>query len=94
MQGIAGLPIGSAAVDGTPALDGVSAWDAITTGAPSNRKEMLLQLNPDVTKSPNATIYGQGAIRVGQWKLIYGFTAVWAKVKQPVTFQQKQAGMF
>jgi len=62
-------------VDGTPALDGVSAWDAISTGVPSAREEMLLQLNRFARSSPNATINGQGAIRVGQWKLIYGTAA-------------------
>ena len=42
---------------------------------PSAREEMLLQLNRFARSSPNATINGRGAIRVGQWKLIYGAAA-------------------
>eukprot|EP00041_Stephanoeca_diplocostata_P015840 m.304541 g.304541 ORF g.304541 m.304541 type:complete len:230 (+) comp20173_c0_seq11:679-1368(+) len=45
VHGIAGLEVGIPA-DGTPALDGMSAWDAITTGSNSSRTEILLNLIP------------------------------------------------
>src|SRR4051812_17246380 len=42
-------------------LDGADAWDTIVKGAPSPNKEILLNASPQ-----------NGAIRVGDWKLIVG----------------------
>jgi len=75
VSGIAGLPVNIPA-DGHPALDGISAWDAITTGANSSRTEMLLNL---ISTGSSTTIPGQGAIRMGPWKLLYGHTCVWGQ---------------
>jgi arylsulfatase A-like enzyme len=70
VHGIAGLPVNIPA-DGTPALDGVSAWPAITgKNETSQRTEMLLNLIPSA--GPGKA--GQGAIRVGKWKLLHGDT--------------------
>lgn len=73
VKGIAGLDVGIPA-DGTPALDGLSQWAAITKGEPSPRTEMLLNL---VATGSSSTVPGQGAIRIGKWKLLHGHTCVW-----------------
>jgi len=75
VHGIAGLSVGIKA-DGTPPLDGISAWPSIVSGVPSSRTEMLLNLIP-TGGHPN--VPGQGAIRIGKWKLLHGHTCVWAQ---------------
>ena len=79
--GAAGLDVSA---DGRPCptctrtvapLDGVNQWPMLTTGAPSLRTEVLLGNQP--TKCPPksegpCTMEGNGAIRIGKWKLMRG----------------------
>ncbi|XP_072036038.1 arylsulfatase B-like isoform X2 [Amphiura filiformis] len=81
---VSGL-VGSS-VNGTK-LDGHDVWDAISTGSPSPRTELLHNIDPlqpspkadfmgnYVVKDPQADTFNtsiRGAIRVGDWKLITG----------------------
>eukprot|EP00056_Hartaetosiga_gracilis_P012096 m.190091 g.190091 ORF g.190091 m.190091 type:complete len:606 (+) comp13633_c0_seq1:177-1994(+) len=62
-----------------PALDGIDQWNTITTGSPSKRTEMLLNLIPTGCQGKNCKIFGQLAVRSGNYKLLYGHTSVWAE---------------
>ena len=57
VHGIAGLDVGVAA-DGTPPLDGLDAWPAITTGAPSLRNEILLNLQRSTNHESSPRVQG------------------------------------
>ena len=93
VAGIAGLDVSSAAT-GRPCptcdrpvapLDGVNQWDFLSTGAPSARTEVLLDLQATQcighggASGPGSgcLVPGSGAIRVGKWKLLNGHTGVW-----------------
>ena len=52
-------------------IDGVNQYDTIFKNAPSNRDEILLQLDPPAMYYGDYFI-GQAAIRVRDWKLIIG----------------------
>lgn len=81
VQGIAGLPLtDSHAHDDPPPppLDGVDQWAAISTGAPSARSEVLLNLLTGCHPGVPCRVAGQYALRQDQWKLIYGHTSVFA----------------
>ena len=69
IEGIAGLKLDESEAVG---LDSVNMWKAITENGPSDRKEILLQLNPPSYADPNYPYIGQAAIRFGEWKLIVG----------------------
>ncbi len=53
LAALAGTPI-----TGTQPLDGMDVWQAVAAGQPSPREDMVYNVEP-----------GQGAIRVGDWKL-------------------------
>lgn len=59
-----------------PPLDGLNIWESISTGSPSPRTEALLYLDPYscfTGQTPvQCNIPGQGAIRMGKYKLIHG----------------------
>jgi hypothetical protein len=80
VQGIAALPL-SPAADGTPPLDGIDAWPVITgASAEGRRTEVLLNLiatAPTGGAGAGTRVPGQGAIRVGKWKLMHGHTCQW-----------------
>lgn len=80
---IAGVPLSEAAKamhptyqPPPPALDGMSIWASLSQGTPSPRTWALLYLDPFncfVGHSPiPCKVPGQGAIRVGRYKLING----------------------
>lgn len=60
-------------------LDGVDQWEALSTGSPSQRQEMLLNLQPTTCNGEPCNIPGEGAYLSGKWKLVYGHTVVWGK---------------
>lgn len=53
------LRLAGASLDQPLPLDGHDIWPALTVGAPSPRKEVLVNCKPD-----------SGAIRIGDWKLV------------------------
>lgn len=63
-------------------LDGVDQWAMLSQGKGSARNETLLDLHlgqgagNKCWHHVNCTIPGQGAIRVGKWKLLHGFTVI------------------
>ena len=80
MQGVAGLTLGPM---GRPCptcnrtiapLDGVNQWAMLSLGAPSARTEVLLGLASTtcIRKPTPCLVPGEGAIRIGKWKLIHG----------------------
>lgn len=58
-------------------LDGVDQWAMLSTGAPSARTEVLLDLQATAcqAKPIPCNIPGSGAIRIGKWKLLHGHQA-------------------
>jgi arylsulfatase B/arylsulfatase I/J len=69
VEGVAGLKMSD---NETKGLDGFNMWQTITENAPSNRSEILLQLNPPSYTNPRQPFVGQAALRSGDWKLIMG----------------------
>ena len=64
-------------------LDGVNNWPMLSTGSPSARTEVLLDLQATACWGKGAcNIPGSGALRSGKWKLLHGHTAVWQKPTQ------------
>lgn len=63
------------------ASDGVDVWESMSTGTPSPRQEILLNLIPTgcQREDNNCTIGGQLALRQGPWKLLLGHTSVWGE---------------
>jgi hypothetical protein len=61
--------------------DGVDVWESMSTGTPSPRQEILLNLIPTGCQRAdnNCTIGGQLALRQGPWKLLLGHTSVWGE---------------
>ena len=55
-------------------LDGINQWPMLSAGSPSARTEVLLglQATPCIKKPTPCDIPGEGAIRVGKWKLMHG----------------------
>jgi hypothetical protein len=52
------LALAGAPITGTQPIDGMDVWQAVAAGQPSPREDMVYNVEP-----------GQGAIRVGDWKL-------------------------
>lgn len=46
-----------------PGLDGISVWQALSTDTPSDRKEILHNIDD---------IYGSAAVTRGDWKVVKG----------------------
>jgi arylsulfatase A-like enzyme len=69
------LKLAGAAIDQPKPLDGRDAWGAIASGGPSPRREILLNSTP-----------ADGAIRVGDWKLILGRPGPDAESPRPLLF--------
>ena len=79
MTGLAGLPL-DPELDGFPKLDGISAWPSLLKDAPSARTEMLLNLQGGNDGYKGETkVWGQGAYRMGKYKLLKGHTCVWGQ---------------
>ena len=57
-----------------PPLDGVDQWASFSQGLPSPRSEVLITLDPTncFLRGAPCNIPGQGAYRVGKYKLIHG----------------------
>merc|ERR1711924_563832 len=68
VEGVAGLapPAG---------LDGFNQWPLLMGEAASNRSEILLDLNPSARLAGQTAIAGEGALRMGRYKLIRGRTS-------------------
>jgi arylsulfatase B len=89
-HGIAGVPMEEALQpkhafqSPPPPLDGMDVWESLSTGSPSPRTEALLYLDPFncfAGQQPVAcTRPGQGAIRVGKYKLISGHVGTYQGV--------------
>jgi hypothetical protein len=88
VSGVAGIDIAEAAEPKfayqapPPPLDGMNVWESLSSGSPSPRTSALLYLDPFAcfagqTPVP-CSIPGQGAIRVGQYKLIHGHVGTYA----------------
>lgn len=60
-------------------LDGVNQWPMFSSGAPSAREEVLLDLQATQTWGETTLVPGSGALRMGKWKILHGHTAVWKK---------------
>ena len=81
--GVAGIDLARAALPKhayqppPPPLDGMDILTSLTTGAPSPRTSALLYLDPFscFTAPSPCAIPGQGAIRVGRYKLLHGHVA-------------------
>jgi len=56
-------------------LDGMNAWDALSTGADSPRTEFLITVDTDLTDHDDPFPTNVTAIRVGDYKLIVGHPA-------------------
>jgi arylsulfatase B len=74
-----------------PPLDGMNIWTSLSTGSPSPRNEALLYLDPfscfvGHSEVP-CTVPGQGAIRVGNYKLIHGHVSQYMSATTNVTGQ-------
>jgi arylsulfatase B/arylsulfatase I/J len=64
-------------------LDGVNQWPMLSTGAPSARTEVLLDLQATARwGAGTCEVPGAGALRAGKWKLLHGHSAVWKKPTQ------------
>ena len=65
-------------------LDGVNQWPTLSTGAPSARNVVLLDLSSLACweKGKECVIPGISALRVGKWKLLHGHTSTWKKPTQ------------
>ena len=53
-------------------LDGVSQWSMLTTGAPSGRTELLINIERDHPTTAPPALGGHGCTGVGQYAVIVG----------------------
>ena len=93
---IAGVPLAEAELPkrpgqpSPPPLDGVDVWDSLSAGAPSPRTSALLWLDPYACfdgVGVGCTVPGEGAIRVGRYKLIHGHVGIYMGQDTNVTTQ-------
>lgn len=74
-----------------PPLDGINIWTSLSTGSPSPRTEALLYLDPFSCFVGHTTVPcsvpGQGAIRVGNYKLIHGHVSQYMSATTNVSGQ-------
>lgn len=74
-----------------PPLDGMNIWTSLSTGSPSPRNEALLYLDPfscfvGHSEVP-CSVPGQGAIRIGNYKLIHGHVSQYMSATTNVSGQ-------
>ena len=95
--GIAGVDLALAALPkhpyqpSPPPLDGMNVWASLSTGTPSPRTSALLYLSPTgcFAGSPPVpcNVPGQGALRVGRYKVISGHAGEYMSTSTNVTSQ-------